>query len=357
MGAATRITWTEHTADELLDLARDCRDAKQAARARAVAMIMEGASRTEAARAQGMDLQILRDWVLRYDAEGFDGLADRPRGGSESWLTEAQIAEVGAWIETGPDLERDGVTRWRVQDIVRKIRETFGVVYTESGARMVLRRAGFRFLTGRPIHPKANTGRQRAFVAGFGALLTSKLRPEALAGPVEIWFQDEARVGQRGMTTRVWANGKQRPRIVRDHRYGCVWLFGATCAERGVGIAHVTERANTTSMNAHLAAIGAAVAPGAHAVVVLDGAGWHRSGDLVVPRNLTLVQLPPYSPQLNPMEQIVLFLKSNRFANRVFKDVAALKEACRTAWQWLTDQSDVITKTTRRSWAVALGRP
>ena len=117
MGAATRITWTEHTADELLDLARDCRDAKQAARA--VATIMEGASRTEAAWAQGMELQILRDWVLRYNAEGFEGLVDRPRGGSERWLTEAQIAEVGAWIEAGPELERDGVTRWRVQDEAR----------------------------------------------------------------------------------------------------------------------------------------------------------------------------------------------------------------------------------------------
>ena len=58
---------------------------------------------------------------------------------------EAQIAEVGPWIQAGPDLERDGVTRWRVQDIVRKIREAFGVIYTESGARMMLRRAGFHF--------------------------------------------------------------------------------------------------------------------------------------------------------------------------------------------------------------------
>ena len=163
MGAATRITWTEHTADELLDLARDCGDAKRAARA--VAMIMEGASRTEAARAQGMDLQILCDWVPRCNAEGFDGLADRPRGGSEGWLTEAQIAEVGAWIEAGPDLGRDGVTRWRVQDIVRKIKEAFGVVYTESRARMMLQRAGFRFLTGRPIHPNADAERQRARTA------------------------------------------------------------------------------------------------------------------------------------------------------------------------------------------------
>ena len=353
MSAATPISWTEHTADELHELAKHCGDAKQASRARAIAMIMDGASRTEAARAQGMELQILRDWVLRYNAEGFEGLADRPRGGSEGRLTEAQIAEVGAWIEAGPDLERDGVTRWRVQDIVRKIEEAFGVIYTDSGARMMLRRAGFRFVSGRPVHPKADAERQRAFVAGFEATLTSTLSAEALAGPVEIWFQDEARVGQKGMTTRVWANGKQRPRIVRDHRYGYVYLFGATCAERGVGIAHVADRANTASMNEHLAAIGAAVAPGAHGVIVLDGAGWHRSGDLLVPPNLTLLHLPPYSPELNPMEQIILFLKSNRFANRVFKDVAALKEACRTGWQWLTDQPDVITKTTRRNWAVA----
>ncbi len=294
-------------------------------------MILEGASRTEAARAQGMELQILRDWVLRYNAEGFEGLADRPRGGSAGWLTEAQLAEVGQWIASGPDLERDGVTRWRVQDLVRKIEEAFGVVYTESGARMMLRRAGFRFVSGRPVHPRADA--ERAFVADFEALLTSRLSSEA--GPVEIWFQDEARVGQKGMTTRVWARGKQRPRVVRDHRY--VYLFGATCAARGAGIAHVAERANTASMNEHLAAIGAA--PGAHGVIVLDGAGWHRSGDLLVPPNLTLLHLPPYSPELNPMEQIVLFLKSNRFANRVFKDIAALKEACWTAWQWFSPKS------------------
>ena len=70
-------------------------------------------------------------------------------------------------------------------------------------------------------------------------------------------------------------------------------------------------------MNAHLAATGAAVAPGAHGVVVLDGAGWLRLSDLLVPRNLTLVLLPPYSPELNPMEQIVRFQRSNRFAHRV----------------------------------------
>lgn len=90
-------------------------------------------------------------------------------------------------------------------------------------------------------------------------------------------------------------------------------------------------------------------------MVFLDGADWHRSGDLVVSDNLMLVQLSPYSPEFIPMEQIVLFLNSNRIANPVFRDVAALKHSCRTAWQWLIDQPDVISKTTLRFWAVAPG--
>ncbi len=100
-------------------------------------------------------------------------------------------------------------------------------------------------------------------------------------------------------------------------------------------------------MNVHPAAIGAAVRPGAHGVTVLDGAGRHRPNDPVFPPNLTLVHLPPYRPELNPMKQIVPFLKSNRFANRVYKDVAALKEVCRTAGQWLTDQAGVTRNVLR----------
>ncbi len=107
---------------------RSTAGARSKPRARAIAMVMDGASRTEAARAQGLELQVLRDRVLRSSTEG---LVDRPRGGSEGRLTQAQVAEVGAWIEAGPDRERDGVTRRRVRDIVRKIEEAFGVVHTQ----------------------------------------------------------------------------------------------------------------------------------------------------------------------------------------------------------------------------------
>ena len=101
---------------------------------------------------------------------------------------------------------------------------------------------------------------------------------------------------------------------MRDTRYQWAYLFGAACPERGVGAGLVLPRANTEAMNLHLAEIAATVAPGAHAVLVLDGAGWHRGGDLVVPPNLTLVKLPPYAPELNSAENIWEYLRKNKLA-------------------------------------------
>ena len=116
--------------------------------------------------------------------------------------------------------------------------------------------------------------------------------PQAERGkPVELWWQDEARVGQQGTLRRVWATRGSRPRAVRDQRYKWAYLFGAICPARGVGAAWVVPKANAWSMNLHLQEISRQVAPGAHAVVVLDGAGWHQTGGkLNLPTNLSLLQ-------------------------------------------------------------------
>jgi hypothetical protein len=133
---------------------------------------------------------------------------------------------------------------------------------------------------------------------------------EALPAPaaakvIEIWFQDEARVGQKGSLEYIWAPIGSRPRVVRDNRHDSVYLFGALCAHRAVGAAVIMPAANTDAMSEHLKEISTQVTPGAHAVLVRDGAGWHqRGGRLMVPDNITLLSLPPYSPELNPMENV-----------------------------------------------------
>jgi DDE superfamily endonuclease len=102
--------------------------------------------------------------------------------------------------------------------------------------------------------------------------VTAALPPEAAGKPLEIWWQDEARVGQQGTTTRVWAERGSRPSAPKDCRYAWAYLFGAVCPARGVGAGLVLPAANTAMMNLHLAEISAQVVQGAHAVVIMDGA-------------------------------------------------------------------------------------
>jgi transposase len=108
---------------------------------------------------------------------------------------------------------------------------------------------------------------------------------------------------------------------------------------------------DTPAMQAHLAEISAAVAPGAHAVLILDQAGWHGSKDLVVPDNITLLPLPPRSPELNPVENVWQFMRDNWLSNRVFRGYEDIVAHCCDAWNKLMDQPWRISSIGRRSWA------
>jgi len=166
--------------------------------------------------------------------------------------------------------------------------------------------------------------------------------------------KDEARVGQQGTLTRVWARRGTRPRAPRDRRHAWAYLFGAVCPERAVGAALVLPYADTEATGLHLAEIGHHVAPGAHAVVVLDGAGWHAAGDLAVPGNLTLLPLPRYSPELNPVENVREYLRQNKLGHRVWPDYDAIVATCCEAWNWLAAAPDRLASITRREWAKAV---
>jgi hypothetical protein len=120
---------------------------------------------------------------------------------------------------------------------------------------------------------------------------------------VELWFMDEAHVGQKGHLTRVWYQKGVRPRGVRQQGFAAAHLFGAVCPERGEGVALVLPGVSTAAMDVFLAELARTVPAGTHAALVLDRAGWHISEDLSVPANLTLIHLPPYSPELNPVEK------------------------------------------------------
>jgi transposase len=141
--------------------------------------------------------------------------------------------------------------------------------------------------------------------------------------------------------------------MVRDNRHDSAYIFGAICADRGIGAAMITPGANTEMMNLHLAEISLQVASGAHAILVCDGAGWHKCGEkLRVPANISLLSLPPYSPELNPMENVWDYLRQNKLCAQVWDSYDQIVAACRDAWNWLIDNPSRIRSIGTRDWAM-----
>jgi putative transposase len=167
-GMAVEITRREMSSCELREAAARSRDANATRRMLALALVLEGHSREDAARMCGMDRQTLRDWVHRYNAEGIAGLSNRPAPGPEPRLSADQEAEVAEWIESGPDLERDGVVRWRCRDLQERIKREFQISFHERTIGKLLARLGFRRLSVRPQHPESDVAAQEAFKSPSG---------------------------------------------------------------------------------------------------------------------------------------------------------------------------------------------
>jgi transposase len=163
MAGAVEITRRDMTPAQLRVAAGRTKDGRVARRILAIALALEGVGRKTAAQSCGMDRQTLRDWVHRYNAEGLAGLANRGGSGCKPRLTAAQKEELAAWVEAGPDPETDGVVRWRCADLKRRIEAEFRVQLHERTVGKHLTALGYRRLSVRPQHPKADPAAQEAF--------------------------------------------------------------------------------------------------------------------------------------------------------------------------------------------------
>ena len=160
---AVSITREGLSAADLRREAARSRDANAARRMLAIALVLDGHSREAAAEACGMDRQTLRDWVHRFNAEGLAGLVNRRAPGPAPRLSAEQEAAVDRWVEQGPELERDGVVRWRCRDLQERIGREFGVRLHERTVGKLLAKLRFRRLSVRPRHPQSDPAARAAF--------------------------------------------------------------------------------------------------------------------------------------------------------------------------------------------------
>lgn len=167
---------------------------------------------------------------------------------------------------------------------------------------------------------------------------------------VLIWFQDEARFGQRNTTTRIWAEKGTRPRAIQQQQFESAYLFGAVCVTNGDTEALVSPFSNMDAMKKHLALISEATLYGKHSVVIMDQASWHQSYLSKDFDNLTIIHIPPYSPELNPIEQVWSWLRQNELANRCFDGYNDIVDKICIAWNRFSEKKSRVISLCFRDW-------
>jgi transposase len=157
-------------------------------------------------------------------------------------------------------------------------------------------------------------------------------------GKARVWFMDEARFGQQGTTTRVWAARGSRPTAVRQTRYEWCYLYAAVEPATGESAALIAPNVDTGTMNAFLKILDRERKADEHFVLIMDQAGWHKSKTLKLPEGITVLLLPPYSPELNPVENLWHYLRSHYLSNRSYADYDELVAAGTEAYRKLTSE-------------------
>ncbi len=165
---------------------------------------------------------------------------------------------------------------------------------------------------------------------------------------MEVWFQDEARFGQQGKIYRIWARKNTRPKRLKQCGFEFCYILGAVNPVSGKKVGLLFSTIDSDVFNIHLKMISRQLKEKRHALVIIDNAGFHRAKNVKVPKNITLLRLPPYSPELNPVERIWAWLKSHYIGNRVFEGFKDMLEIGCLAWGNLSTRH--VKSICRTSW-------
>ena len=211
-----------------------------------------------------------------------------------------------------------------------------GYIIGLSSAYQALHRLYFSYKTTRPVHPKRNAEAVEQWKTLLPEVLENIQKDHPMK-TIRLFFQDETRFGMQGILTRQWSPVGERPWRERQIEYKNAWIFGAVEPATGRHHGLVTTHAATDVMQAFLNSFASGIAHDEHVVLVVDNASWHVTGHLRVPENITLHFLPPYSPDLNPVETLWLFIKTNYLCNRIFGTLEEVMDAGVAAWGKLTN--------------------
>ena len=318
-----------HTLEQLQDLVQGIPQKRLWRRAQTVVLAKQGWTAQGIADALGCSLKAVKNWVAQYNVGGIEALHDRPRSGRPPLLDPVHYPRLKQRLDAPPRPE-DGVCTLRGHDIRRVLEREFGVVMSLQAVYDLLKRLGYSDLMPRPQHEEANPEVQVFFKEIVGEQVDA-IAAQHPGREVRVYFEDEARFGTQGTITRVWARKGSRPRAVRQNGREWLYVLMAVCVGTGSASALIMPELNTGVLNLFLEQFARELPEGVHAVLIWDGAGYHTGKDLVIPERVSLILLPPYSPELNPVENLWHYLRAHHWSNRAYDGYGELKrEAVRS---------------------------
>lgn len=316
---------------ELIRRQKAEQDAYLARNLQIIVLAVQGWTAPAIGMAVNLSRRVVQRHVAAYNAQGLDGLDDHRGAPERPLFNETEQAAFVDRVEQGPQPD-DGVCTLRGRDFRRILRDEFGQWRSLTTIYRLLHQLGYSCLKPRPRHERSDPAKQAEFIRE----LPNRLSQVAAAHPgkkLRVYFEDEARFGQQGTLTKVWAKTGSRPTAVRQTAYQSTWVFAAACPETGLVERLICPKLNTSSVNAFLSQFSKRLAADEQAVMIWDGAGFHRGKKLKMPTNITPVTLPPYSPELNPVENLWHYLRSHHWSNRAYADAGELESAVIDAWR------------------------
>ncbi len=291
----------------------------------------------------------VRDWICMFVLFDYEGLIEREGRGRKPRLEKSEEEVFRERLDEIQASRQGG--RITVYDIQELLADEFNCCYSRSGVYALLDRLNIVWISGRSKHPKHSQAAIDQFKKNFPEEV-ERVKDKIESDQVEVWWQDESRVGQQGSLSRVWATKGTRPRVVRQGQFLSTYIFGAVCPDRDIGCALVLPQCNSGMTQIHLEQISKHVQEGYHALLLMDRASWHTTETLNVPDNITLMPLPPYSPELNPIEQVWQQLRKIKLSNTNFKDYDDIVDSCCEAWNCFCDTDGNIQNLCTRDWAI-----
>ncbi|ABA19755.1 hypothetical protein Ava_B0254 (plasmid) [Trichormus variabilis ATCC 29413] len=340
-----RIKLTEHLSTEEIEQSyRRCEDAQEKTRWLVIKLLNQQPqlSAQKVAEIVGFSGDWVRKIVRRYNKLGANGIINQQKlkpGGKKLALTNEQQQWLRQRLASPPE---DGGL-WSAPKVGELIRVQFGITLHVTTAWDYLKRLGFSLQQPRPLHTEAATFVQRQM---FKTELTEFVRLLRFLHPhksVEVWAEDEARLGLKPIVRRVWTPVGHRPNAVHRTRYQWLYTYGFVHPATGESFFLILPRVNIAVMQMALDAFAAEVNPHHHKIIVLlvDQAGWHTSKQLMLPAGIILFPLPAYTPQLQPTECVWSLLRE-AVANQMFSTLDELETVLISRCQWLMSHPQIV---------------